>query len=383
MSWRQSTLGELCKLYQPEIITKKEMKPDGKYPVFGANGVIGRYHRFNHAEPQLVIGCRGACGTVHITQPESWITGNSMVIQPKDDTVDLRFLRYYFEGPADLGAAISGAAQPQITQGSLKPILVPLPPMDEQKRIVAVLDQAFAALDRARANAEANLADAEEFLASFMEAELRKSGGEILTLQQMLDSGLIVSHLDGNHGSNYPRKAEFVESGVAYVSANCIVEGQIDLGKAKFLTHERAATIKKGVARNGDVIFAHNATVGPVALLETEEDKVILSTSVTYYRPDQERILPEFLMYEMRSSAFRRQYEGIMGQATRNQVPITAQRKLTHTIPNLKAQSELVAACSEIETNSRGLNLAYAAALADLDDLRQSILKKAFAGELT
>ena len=67
MNWQQSTLGELCKLYQPETITKKAMKSGGKYPVFGANGVMGRYHRFNHADPQLVVGCRGACGTVHIT----------------------------------------------------------------------------------------------------------------------------------------------------------------------------------------------------------------------------------------------------------------------------------------------------------------------------
>ena len=58
-------------MYQPKTIGKKDMSADGAYPVFGANGVMGRYHSFNHEEPQLVIGCRGACGSVHITEPKS------------------------------------------------------------------------------------------------------------------------------------------------------------------------------------------------------------------------------------------------------------------------------------------------------------------------
>jgi type I restriction enzyme S subunit len=199
----------------------------------------------------------------------------------------------------------------------------------------------------------------------------------------MLDRGLILSHLDGNHGSNYPRKEEFVDTGIAYISANCIKDGAIDLRLAKFLTPERATTIQKGVACDGDVIFAHNATVGPVALLRTTDEKVILSTSVTYYRPDPERILPEFLMYEMRSAAFRRQYEAVMRQATRNQVPITAQRKFKHTIPDIETQAQVVSACSVLEEHSRTLGATYARQLQDIGELRQSLLDKAFAGGLT
>ncbi|MBB5698501.1 restriction endonuclease subunit S [Sphingomonas yantingensis] len=260
---------------------------------------------------------------------------------------------------------------------------VPIPPLEEQKRIVAVLDQAFDALDRAHARAEANLADAEGFFASFIEAELEKSGGAVLTLQQMLDAGMILSHLDGNHGENYPRKEEFVDEGVPYVSANCIKDGRIDLTLAKFLSEDRAAVFRKGVAQDGDVIFAHNATVGPVATLRTENSKVILSTSVTYYRPFLERVLPEFLMYEMRSSAFKKQYEAVMKQATRNQVPITAQRRLTHTIPDLPVQRRVIAAAIELEGKSRSLNDLYSGQISDINEMRASLLKKAFAGELT
>ena len=86
------------------------------------------------------------------------------------------FSALFFEGPADLGAVITGAAQPQITQGSLKPLTVPLPSIDEQKRIVEVLDQAFVALDRARANAKANLTDAEELFDRELDLVFSKAG---------------------------------------------------------------------------------------------------------------------------------------------------------------------------------------------------------------
>ena len=79
--WKTETLGDACEIYQPKTISGKDMVQDGSYPVFGANGVIGRYDKFNHEEPQLLITCRGAtCGSVNISAPRSWITGNAMVV---------------------------------------------------------------------------------------------------------------------------------------------------------------------------------------------------------------------------------------------------------------------------------------------------------------
>lgn len=260
---------------------------------------------------------------------------------------------------------------------------VPVPPLEEQKRIVAVLDQAFAALDRARTLAEANLADAQRFMESFVERQLANSAGAAVTLQELLDTGSIISHLDGNHGSEYPRKDEFVAEGVPYISANCIEGDEIDFACAKYLAPKRAAKIRKGIAHDRDVLFAHNATVGPVVLLRTDYEEVILSTSLTYYRCEPTKIVPEFLVYEMRGASFRRQYERVMDQATRSQVPITAQRKFVHTIPVVAKQVELAKECSKVETFSRQLAMRYAAQLADLATLRQSLLQKAFSGQLT
>ena len=135
--WVEKTLGETCKMYQPKTIGTKDLVPDGPYPVFGANGVIGRYDKFNHEEPQLLITCRGAtCGSVNISQPKSWITGNAMVVRPKDHQLDLHFLEFFFRGGIDISVAITGAAQPQITRTNLSPLLICYPEsVREQKQL--------------------------------------------------------------------------------------------------------------------------------------------------------------------------------------------------------------------------------------------------------
>ena len=121
--WKTSTLGDTCEMYQPKTISGKEMVEEGAYPVFGANGVIGRYDKFNHEEPQLLITCRGAtCGSVNISEAKSWITGNAMVVRPKNGAIEMRFLEYLFRGGLDISKAITGAAQRQITRTNLAPL---------------------------------------------------------------------------------------------------------------------------------------------------------------------------------------------------------------------------------------------------------------------
>jgi type I restriction enzyme S subunit len=142
--WTQKTLGETCEIYQPKTITAKDMIENGPYPVFGANGIIGRYNKFNHEEPQLLITCRGAtCGAVNISEPFSWITGNAMVVRPKDNSIDFRFLEYVFRGGIDIGKSITGAAQPQITRANLSPLKISYPSsLHEQRRIADLLTRA-------------------------------------------------------------------------------------------------------------------------------------------------------------------------------------------------------------------------------------------------
>lgn len=202
-------------------------------------------------------------------------------------------------------------------------------------------------------------------------------------METLLERGWIKSHLDGNHGSDYPRKDEFISGGVPYISANCIDDERVDMTRAKYLSPSRAALLRKGIAKDNDVLFAHNATVGPVAILHTDEPKVILGTSLTYYRCNLKHILPEYLAHYMRSFGFKSQYSQVMKQSTRNQVPITKQREFFHVIPPLEEQKNIVGALDGLWENGRRLERIYERKLAALDALKKSLLHRAFAGELT
>lgn len=168
-----------------------------------------------------------------------------------------------------------------------------------------------------------------------------QQGWDVTRLDDLIKTKAILGHLDGNHGNLYPRNSEFVDSGVKYISANALVDGSVDLSKSKFLTAERGSQFKKGVAKDGDVLFAHNATVGPVALLNTKDKYVILSTSLTYYRCNLTKMDNHYLVQYMSSPAFTRQYERIMKQTTRNQLPITAQRDFYFVLPPLPEQHKI------------------------------------------
>ncbi len=266
-----------------------------------------------------------------------------------------------------------------------KAIKLSFPPLPEQQRIVGLLDEAFAGIATAKANAEKNLQNARALFESHLQSVFtqRVANWDSVTLETLLERGWIESHLDGNHGGDYPRKEEFVQEGVPYISANCLDDDdRIDMSRAKYLSPARAALLRKGIAKNNDVLFAHNATVGPVAMLQTDEEKVILGTSLTYYRCNPKHILPEYLAHYMRSFGFKKQYLQVMRQSTRNQVPITKQREFFHVIPPLEEQKRIIVALDGLLENGQRLARLYERKLAALEALKKSLLHQAFTGQL-
>ncbi len=151
--WEIKPLGKISNMYQPKTISQEDMIENGEYVVYGANGIIGRYNKYNHELPQLLVTCRGAtCGTINISQPYSWITGNSMVIKPNRETVILDYLKYYLSQPLLMSQVITGAAQPQITRANLSLLNVKYPIyIVKQREIAEVLDKASKLVEKRKA----------------------------------------------------------------------------------------------------------------------------------------------------------------------------------------------------------------------------------------
>lgn len=166
--WRVVQLHDVCKPKQWPTIKKTEMTQSG-FPVYGANGVIGRYHSFNHAEPTILIGCRGTCGVINMCESRSWVTGNAMALNDLETSqVEPVYMVHALRADG-LKAAITGTSQPQITQTSLRRIRIPLPPIEEQRRFGAIEIK----IEQSRARQRNQLIQLDDLLASLQQRAFR------------------------------------------------------------------------------------------------------------------------------------------------------------------------------------------------------------------
>ena len=142
-------LGELCRPRQYRTIPRSEMVESG-FPVFGANGQIGFAEEFTHTQPVILVGCRGSCGTIHVTPPRIYATGNAMALDDLDRSkVEPVFLAEWLR-LRGFGDVTTGSSQPQITGQNLRRVEVPVVPLTAQRTVVMQLSQAskFGELNR-------------------------------------------------------------------------------------------------------------------------------------------------------------------------------------------------------------------------------------------
>lgn len=124
--WAIKRFKDITDMYQPKTISTNSLKANGKYNVYGANGIIGKYDEYNHEQNEIAVCCRGAaCGEYLMTLPFSWITGNAMVIKPKDN--NYKEYIFYKLSDKDIFNYITGSAQPQITRTNIENMKIIIP----------------------------------------------------------------------------------------------------------------------------------------------------------------------------------------------------------------------------------------------------------------
>ncbi|WP_296194260.1 MULTISPECIES: restriction endonuclease subunit S [unclassified Psychrobacter] len=127
------------------------------YDVFGANGIIGKYKIYNYEKPQLLVSCRGAySGKANLSPPRCFITSNTLVLENNWKYLSQKFY-YYSISASDKAQIVTGSAQPQVTATNINPFIVPVPPLAEQHRIVAKVDELMLLCDQLEQQTEASI----------------------------------------------------------------------------------------------------------------------------------------------------------------------------------------------------------------------------------
>ena len=111
------------------------------YPVYGGNGITGHYDKYNVKSNTIIIGRVGFyCGSIHVTYSDAWITDNALIVEYDTNNLYLYFLSKVL-CEKELGKKSSSTAQPLVTGKIIKPLIVAIPPLNEQKRIVIKLNE--------------------------------------------------------------------------------------------------------------------------------------------------------------------------------------------------------------------------------------------------
>ncbi|MFC3023108.1 restriction endonuclease subunit S [Vibrio zhugei] len=145
--WVFTRLESIIQISSGKNLTAKKMDSNGTIPVYGGNGVTGYHSENNVSEPTIVIGRVGFyCGSVHLTPKKAWVTDNAFVTKFSHSNLNLEFLFWLLKA-TNLNENDSATAQPVISGRKVYPIVVGLPPLNEQARIVAKLNELMAMCD--------------------------------------------------------------------------------------------------------------------------------------------------------------------------------------------------------------------------------------------
>lgn len=256
-----------------------------------------------------------------------------------------------------------------------KDLVVPLPPLEEQKRIVAILDQAFAALDRARALAEANLADARALFKIKLDSTFKSFASKECRIDELFEVG----------SSKRVLKSEWKDSGVPFYRGREVTrlaqEGRVDNELFISESHYDELAAKTGVPSPGDILITAIGTIGNAYIVQEGDRFYFKDASVLWMRRTSE-VLSAYVKLWIRSSSFYDQLERGNG-ATVDTLTIGKLQGLL--IPNFpeKDQERIVEDLIALERKVGCLESLYKSKLTDLANLRQSLLQKAFSGQLT
>lgn len=398
--WRKSTLGEVLSTIRNGIncqqnkqgagdrISRIETIADGSVDLLRVG-----YANLSESDKQKYRLLRGDILFSHINSAphigktallnaddELYHGVNLLLLRPRS-SVTASFLKYYLEYLHVRGhwknICKQSVNQASINQQDIcrEPIAYP-DSVREQQRIVAILDKAFASIAIAKANIEKNIENARELFDSAVEAAI---GGELQWPKRQL--GELCTIGDGNHSSNYPKKAEMVASGVPFIRASNLSDGKISADDMRFISPAKHAALKKGHLKEGDILFSNRGDIGKLAYVDKAYDNANLNSQLAWLRCRNEISAP-FLFYALSSKTLQEQMGNETTGAALQQLTIRQLSALRVPCPTLDVQADVATRLARLDSSIGELTSALTEKLQKLPKLMSSLLHAAFNGEL-
>lgn len=380
--WELKKLGDVCELSAGGDVPKNDFSQfkteKHQIPIYSNgeknDGLFGYTSIAKITEPSITVSARGTIG-FSVTRLESFypVVRLIVVTPKKGDQLNLDFLEYALQ---TIDFKHSGSSIPQLTVPMIRDYYIPIPPLPEQQRIVSILDDAFAAIEKAKAIAEQNLKNAKELFESYLQGvfEEKGDGWEVRKVSE-IGKAQTGTTPKTTEKENYGDFIPFIKPADVDFSGNGDIrfdnEGLSEVG------------LKKGrMMQKGSVLMVCiGATIGKVGFTERDVSCNQQINSLTVKKEYD----PKFIYYAMTSKAFQEKVilEGKGAQATLPIINKSKWESLTISSPqSVTEQQSIVRRLDALRAETQKLEAIYRKKLEDLDELKKSILQKAFKGEL-
>ena len=390
VEFQRKKLIEVCKLINGRAYSKPELLAEGKYPVLRVGNFFTNDHWYYSDleldedkycdKGDLLYAWSASFG------PRIWHADKVIYhyhiwkVVPDLTLIDKKFLFYFFEWDADQIKKDQGAGTTMVhvSKGSMENREINLPRLNDQARIVTLLDEAFADIATAKANAEKNLQNAEALFQSQLETLFnRPSSGREQTTLGKATGGIFT----GPFGSLL-HKHDYVENGIPLVNPAHISPFGIDPDYRKTVSNETASRLANYIMRAGDIVIGRRGEMGRCALITTMEDGWLCGTGSFFIKPSN-RCDAAYLVHLLRSEGCKQQLEKIAGGAVMPNLSNTDLSNFVVELPSIDEQKRIVSQIELAGQDIEKLKTIYRQKLTALDDLKKSLLLHAFSGQLT
>ena len=325
----------------------------------------------------LVTGV-GTLGITYIVKENEkfYFKDGNIIWLKNDSNTNSKYIEYGFQTEflKNQINSNSGSTVATYTITNANNTIIPIPPLEEQKRIVAKLDILFAKIDKAIALHQKNIDEANIFMASvlndvFVELEEKYSSKTVYELCTKIT--------DGTHST-----PKYIDSGIPFLSVKNISQGVISFDDTKFISIEEHNLLSKrcNVEKN-DILYTKVGTTGIAKVVDTDIEFSIF-VSIALLKPKKDLISSMYFQHILNSpNCYEQSQSRTRGVANRNLV-LNDIKQIFFPLPPLKTQQKVVSYLDEISNKMEKIKNLQKEKMQSLKELKASILDKAFKGEL-
>lgn len=346
--------------------TKEKIKPEGasrSRMVYEGDFLLSNSMSFGRPYIMKTSGC------IH----DGWL----VLRQPKANSDFLYYVlssSYVFEQFDQLA---SGSTVRNLNIALAGSVEIPLPSEEEQQRIVAILDAAFAEIETAKANAETNLQNARDLFESYLNQVFTKCGEQWISTTLAKATGGVFT---GPFGSLL-HKSDYVANGIPLVNPAHITDIGVEPDMHKTVSADTAERLSNYIMHKSDVVIGRRGEMGRCALVTDREDGWLCGTG-SFFIKNSPLIDSGYLVRLLRSNTYKQRLERIAGGAVMPNLSNIDLGNLSLDIPPLEEQKKILKEIEEFQEQTKCLEKAFAKKLSSLEELKKSLLHQAFSGSL-